>query len=159
MVPVIVAAISALVFAKSEYVDGARRVRFAPSIWARVIAPQDASAARWKTVTAIKRLTTSADLVVTDDQMLTFRAGRYTPGELCDTSFVRISSGSLTTEAAIQAASGAKLIVLRSGRLNRLPNFLAWVQEHYDPIPLSTAAGPEYGLYLRRDTEGVRTRP
>jgi 4-amino-4-deoxy-L-arabinose transferase-like glycosyltransferase len=149
--PALLPLVCMMTLVKFEPVGKSRRPRFAPTMWARTIAPQDPhEAEQWQAVNMIRRLTTSAEVIVTDDQILAFRAGRDTPGELCDTSFVRISSKSLDAEAAIRAASGTKLIVLRTNRLNRLPQFVAWMRKHYLPLTCAGAVSPVRGFYLPR---------
>jgi hypothetical protein len=101
-----------------------------------------------RVVAAIRELVPPAETIVTDDQMLAFRADRDVPPELCDTSFVRIAAGSLTPDEIVRATSGVKTVVIWTGRLSRVPGFLDWLNERYVPVlPLPTATVPTRGIY------------
>lgn len=71
--------------------------------------------------------------VVIDYPMLAFRAGRSVPPSLADSSDGRILSGALNTGQAIEATarSQAPLIVLWSGRFERLPEYVRWIEDNY----------------------------
>ena len=79
----------------------------------------------------IRTNTKPSDLVVSDQQMQVFRAGRMVPPALCDTSTVRIASGYLPDTDAIAQARGSKMIILWTGRLGQLPRFVEWVESQY----------------------------
>ena len=78
-------------------------------------------------VRMIEERTQPADYVVSDEQMQVFRAGRQTPPQLCDTSFVRIHSGYLKDDEAIEASKDARMVIFRTGRLSQLPRYVNWV--------------------------------
>jgi 4-amino-4-deoxy-L-arabinose transferase-like glycosyltransferase len=112
--------------------------------WARLLRAPAHPDHKAEALVALLRVgTTAEDQVVTDDQMLVFRAGRDPPPTLCDTSNLRILSGSLRDDMVIRAAESAPWVVIRTGRLTRLHGFVKWLKAHYEE------ARP--GLYLRRD--------
>lgn len=71
--------------------------------------------------------------VVTDYPMLAFRADRSVPPILADSSDGRITSGSLDATEAIEATARAQppVIVPWSGRFERLPEYIRWVEDNY----------------------------
>ncbi len=77
--------------------------------------------------------TTPDQMVVTDAQFITALANRNTPPALVDTSGVRISTGSVTTEQLIQGAEQPQVhaVLFYTGRLKTLPGFHAWVAQHF----------------------------
>jgi 4-amino-4-deoxy-L-arabinose transferase-like glycosyltransferase len=91
---------------------------------------------RWEqdAMRLIEKHTQPTDFVVSDQQMQVFRAGRQTPPQLCDTSFVRIQSGYLTDKEAIAASENARMIIFWTGRLGLLRRYSAWVEAHYRPV-------------------------
>jgi 4-amino-4-deoxy-L-arabinose transferase-like glycosyltransferase len=153
--PAVVLAITAVALLKAEPTDRGWRLRPAPRTWARILSPPHASAEE-QAVLKIAQLTSPGELVATDEQMLAFRAGRDTPTSLCDTSFVRIAAGSLTSDAAIRALSEVKVVVPWTGRLARLPAFIDTVRERFDLVLSVPVEGvPERGIYVaRRRTAG-----
>jgi hypothetical protein len=129
---------------------GDSRLGFAPAAWAAELmrAP---TLDDERAVEAIKNLTSPEDLVATDGQMLAFLAGRDVPAQLGDTSVVRIAAGSLEPKVALAESAGAKIVVLWTGRLDRLPGYLEWLRTHGSPVLLlPSAEAPERGLYLIR---------
>ena len=82
----------------------------------------------------IEENTQQSDYVVSDQQMQVFRSGRLIPPQLCDTSFVRIQSGYLTDEQAIEASSSARIIIFATGRLAKLDRFEQWVTNNYSLV-------------------------
>ena len=66
-----------------------------------------------------------------DQQLQIFLADRLTAPALVDTSHVRIVSGSLTDAGAIAASESARVVVLWTGRLERLTEYTRWVQAHF----------------------------
>lgn len=116
----------------------------------RRVSPTAADADR--VVAAIREVAAPAETVVTDDQMLAFRAGRDVPPELCDTSIVRIAAGSLTPDEIFRSMSGVKTVVIWNGRLARVPGFMGWLNERYVCVlPLPTATLPTRGIYRMRE--------
>jgi 4-amino-4-deoxy-L-arabinose transferase-like glycosyltransferase len=81
----------------------------------------------------LQAVTTPDQTVVTDAQFITALANRNTPPDLVDTSGVRISTGSVTTEQLIQAAGQSQVhaVLFYTGRLKTLPAFHAWVAQHF----------------------------
>jgi hypothetical protein len=77
---------------------------------------------------ALRAATGPGDLVVTDDQFAAAQAGRDTPPELVDTSFVRVTSGDLPPGQAIALAArpDVRAVLLTTGRLAALPGFETW---------------------------------
>ncbi len=92
------------------------------------------------------------DLVVSDQQMQVFRAGRHVPPQLCDTSFVRIKSGYLTDDDAIRASENAQMIIFWTGRLAALPRYATWVESHYRLLPFSEGSD-ERKIYVRESPD------
>ena len=110
-------------------------------------------AAMLRIVDWIPRHTRSSDLVVSDDPMVVFLAGRRTPGRLCDTSQARIQAGFLTLEEATRETSKARLVVLRrGGRLSHLVGYREWLEEHYRQLsPARYGLRNLRSLWWRRD--------
>ncbi len=82
----------------------------------------------------LRQVTAPGDMIVSDDQMLVFQAGRTVPPPLADTSIVRIRIGHLPVErlAALTSEYGAEAVVSWSGRFAiLLPGYLDWAREHY----------------------------
>lgn len=102
-------------------------------------------------IQVIQALSKEDELVGGDDQRIIFQARRMSPPTLCDTSFVRIRSGYLTTQEAISAAKQCKIIVLGTDRLNLLPGFQSWFDSRFQ---LVFQIGSR-SIYLRRETQGV----
>jgi len=76
-------------------------------------------------VQALRATTAPGELVVTDDQFAAAAAGRDTPPELVDTSFVRVTSGDLTPGALAAETDrpDVRAVLLATGRLSALPGF------------------------------------
>ena len=71
------------------------------------------------------------DLLISDIQMATFRAGRLTYPELVDTSNKRISTGSLKENTLMNLQDDPKLVIFWTGRLKRFQNFYRFIFENY----------------------------
>ncbi|HEX8983513.1 MAG TPA: phospholipid carrier-dependent glycosyltransferase [Ktedonobacterales bacterium] len=84
-------------------------------------------------VNAITAFTTAGQPIVTDDQYLAALADRSTPPELVDTSNVRIDTKNLTSAQleAILSRPDTRFVVLASGRLQRMPDFVPWLNTNY----------------------------
>jgi hypothetical protein len=97
----------------------------------------------------IARLTAANDTIVTDAQGIAFLANRDVPPELTDTSFVRIGTGYLTLPEVIAYThrSDARLLMLWTGRLAKLPGIRQWAAARF-PYHASLGAGRE--LYSMR---------
>jgi hypothetical protein len=81
----------------------------------------------------LQAVTTPDQMVVTDAQFITALANRNTPPDLVDTSGVRISTGSVTTEQLIKGAQQPQVqaVLFYTGRLKTLPGFHTWVTQHF----------------------------
>jgi 4-amino-4-deoxy-L-arabinose transferase-like glycosyltransferase len=96
-------------------------------------------------------LTPASGLVITDDQTVADLADRDVPAAVVDTSNVRITSGQLTTQQVIAAASDPRVVAILwySGRFNELPGLHDWVTQHFVRV-IAYDTGDLRGLYLRR---------
>jgi len=112
-------------------------------IWAKT---GDSSEDR-EIVRLLEANTRPSDFIVSDQQMQVFRAGRRVPPELCDTSLVRIKSGYLTDQQAIDSSRHARVIVFWTRRLAQLPLFCKWVESNYEHIPTS---GGSRSFFLKK---------
>jgi 4-amino-4-deoxy-L-arabinose transferase-like glycosyltransferase len=103
---------------------------------------------RGQMVQALQGHAIPAGLVVTDDQYVAALAGRGTPPELVDTSLVRIGTGSLTTDEVerIIQRDNVRVVLFATDRLDRLPDFRAWVAANFQPI---RSFGSGETLYIR----------
>jgi len=114
----------------------------------RVSAPRPEEVAALE---AIERYSSPEQRVVSDDQMLVFRAGRRVAGDLVDTSFVRMDTGSLTLHALERAVGSGTLVVVWTGRFYHLPGFADWLRERCEPLlEFPDAAVPGRGLHRAR---------
>lgn len=97
---------------------------------------------------AITAHSSPGEAVVSDEQMLVFRADRRVLRELVDTSFVRIGAGSLGPDAVMQGVQRARVITSWTGRLARVPGFDDWLHSRCELlVPGDT---PGRGVYLAR---------
>jgi hypothetical protein len=80
------------------------------------------------------RFSTEGALVVTDDPLQAYLAGRAMPPRLVDISGTRVMSGNLTTEEAIRESESADMIVLWAGSLEKLPGYRDWVKSRYRKV-------------------------
>jgi 4-amino-4-deoxy-L-arabinose transferase-like glycosyltransferase len=98
----------------------------------------------------LARLTTPDQWTVTDAQFVAALAKRDTPPWLVDTSFTRISSGYLTLNELIQAASDPRVraVVFATDHFTLPPvaAFRPWVQNHFN---LARTYGPGIELWTR----------
>ncbi|MGB9760010.1 MAG: FtsX-like permease family protein [Thermoproteota archaeon] len=81
----------------------------------------------------LDNVTNKTDWVISDDQLTVFVADRNVPPELCDTSFMRIGSGYLTTSELINLSEkyNVKVIIFWTGRLIQLKDFLNYTQRNF----------------------------
>jgi hypothetical protein len=107
--------------------DEQGRPRLAPTVWAEQ-ASHGPSDDEERAIAALRDWTRPDELVVTDSQMLAYLADRDVPPELCDTSVVRIASGSLGPSVARAETRRARAVLLWSGRLQLLPGYVEWLQ-------------------------------
>ncbi len=101
-----------------------------------------------KVVADLRKATTQDDWVITDGQFLVALADRNTPPALTDTSFVRISTGYLTTQQLVEAASDprVKAVLFSSDRLASKADFHGWVAQHF---PTKHSYAPMIELWIR----------
>jgi len=99
-------------------------------------------------VAVLQRATRPGELVVTDDQWAAAAAGRDTPPELVDTSFVRLDSEGLGAAGieAIVVRSNVAAVYTGTGRLPRIGGLIAWVLARY---PHVTVIRSDAVLYTR----------
>jgi 4-amino-4-deoxy-L-arabinose transferase-like glycosyltransferase len=125
--------------------------RLATSLWAEALT-RTTSAEETRAVEALRSAARPEELVVTDRQMLAYLAGRDVPASLCDTSFVRIATGSLTPDVALAESKRARAVLLWTGRLARLEGYQEWLRTGAIRAPwppADDAAGR--GLFLLRE--------
>lgn len=98
----------------------------------------------------IRNITSPDEWIISDDQAMIFVAGRNVPPELCDTSFMRISSGYLVDEEMIDLAEAyrVKVVVFWTDRIIQLKRFVEYVEANYQLIGVY---GSNRRIYLRRD--------
>lgn len=84
-------------------------------------------------VEIIRNYTDVSDYVILDEQILAFFAERDVPPDLVDTSHMRISSGYLDSNSVIRYAEQyrVKMVILWTGRLRRLSDFVNYVKSNY----------------------------
>ena len=109
----------------------------------------------------IYRYTQPKDVVVSDQPMQIFVAGRQSPLELNDTSGTRIESGYLTDDQAIDASKDARMVILWRDRLGRLlPQYRTWVQSHFQLVKKENVRNEDtewaQEIYLRK-TSSLRS--
>ena len=97
----------------------------------------------------IRQVTAPDDLVVTDDQMIAFRADRKVIPWLSNTSEMRmVAVGDLTSERMIglvERYQPGAVILWGGDRLCRLPDFVEWIKAHYG---VGRAYDSEHRIYL-----------
>ncbi|MCS7112666.1 MAG: glycosyltransferase family 39 protein [Nitrososphaerota archaeon] len=98
----------------------------------------------------IRNITSPDEWIISDDQAMIFVAGRNVPPELCDTSFMRISSGYLVDEEVIYLAEAykVKIVVFWTGRLIQLKRFVEYIEANYQLVGVYDSGRR---IYLRRD--------
>ncbi|MCD6518722.1 MAG: hypothetical protein J7M05_02195 [Anaerolineae bacterium] len=89
--------------------------------------------ARYEAVEFLRHRTRVQGMVITDDPMLAFKAGRRIPPWLAVPSARRIEAGKLTAEELIRLAERVhpEAILFWEERLTRLPEFVRWVRQRY----------------------------
>jgi len=99
-------------------------------------------------VRSISAVTNPDDFVITDEQMIAFRARRRVPPLLCDTSGKRIHSGYLTANQLIEVSRkyDAPVVLLWSGRFAQLPEYVRWVEANYCLVKSYSA---RHHIYLK----------
>jgi len=88
----------------------------------------------WAAVDILRQAVAPDEVVVTDAPMLAFRADRLTPPELAVPSLRRLRTGGLTEEFAIERTASAhpRAVILWDGRFDLLPDYVEWVEQHYE---------------------------
>jgi len=88
----------------------------------------------WISIAIIRSAVAPDELVVTDAPMLAFRANRLVPSSLAVPSLRRLRTGGLTEEFVIAqtAAARPRAVVLWDGRFDLLPDYVEWVEQHYE---------------------------
>jgi 4-amino-4-deoxy-L-arabinose transferase-like glycosyltransferase len=105
----------------------------------------------------IEQNTDPDELVVSDDPLVVYLAGREAPPALCDTSSARIQSGSLFLREAATETLAARVVVLRErGRLTSLPGYEAWLRRGYTRLHTSAGFESTREIWLRKDDEPRR---
>jgi 4-amino-4-deoxy-L-arabinose transferase-like glycosyltransferase len=98
----------------------------------------------------LRRVTTSDQWIITDEQFVATLADRDTPPSLVDTSRIRITTGYLTTQKLIEAASDPRVhvVLFASDRfaLGPTASFHGWVSQHF---ALIRQYGPGAELWIR----------
>ena len=99
-------------------------------------------------VNELARLISKTDFILTDAPGIAFRSGHKTPPWLADTSLKRIDNHYLTTADVISQIERyqVKTVLLWSGRLDRLPGFVAWLKQTF---PTRHRYGTKGVLYVR----------
>jgi 4-amino-4-deoxy-L-arabinose transferase-like glycosyltransferase len=84
----------------------------------------------------LRAVTAPEDLLVSDAQVIAFRAQRQSPPSLADTAEARLRSGNLTAEQliVITQQSQANGVLFWSGRLASAPAFVKWTEQNYYPV-------------------------
>jgi hypothetical protein len=87
----------------------------------------------WISIEIIRSAVAPDELVVTDAPMLAFRANRLVPSSLAVPSLRRLRTGGLTERFVIEqtAAAQPRAVVLWDGRFDLLPDYVEWVEQHY----------------------------
>lgn len=96
----------------------------------------------------LERLTQKADMILTDAQGIAFQTDRAVPPWLADTSQKRIVNHYLTTAEVISQVERyhVKTVLLWTGRLDRLPGLVTWLEKTF---PSQRKYGANRTLYLR----------
>jgi hypothetical protein len=69
---------------------------------------------------------------------------------------VRIATGSLVPDVAIRETGRAKVVLLWTGRLTRLPGYHEWARAHgVQALSMPAPGGPERGLYRVRPVRAM----
>ena len=99
-------------------------------------------------VNELARLISKTDFILTDAPGIAFRSGHKTPPWLADTSLKRIDNHYLTTADVISQVERyqVKAVLLWTGRLDRLPGFVAWLEQIF---PTKHRYGTKGVLYVR----------
>jgi hypothetical protein len=85
-------------------------------------------------VQRLARSTSDDALVLTDEALIPFLAGRRVPPQLTDVSFNRIKAGLLTENEVIAVAETSypdAAFIWTDGRFEELPAVVVWIEAHY----------------------------
>ena len=88
----------------------------------------------WTSVDIIRSAVAPDELVITDAPMQAFRANRMVPPALAVPSLRRLRTGGLTEKFLIEqtAAAHPRAVILWDGRFDLLPDYVEWVEQHYE---------------------------
>jgi len=104
----------------------------------------------------IRAITRPEEIIISDDQMIAFRANRLVPPALGDTSGKRLEAGNLPAAAMIRLTEQYRpaAILIWDVRLIGLPEYVRWVEEHYQ---LALAFSDQRRIYVRPDGPATLT--
>jgi len=102
-----------------------------------------------KVLSLVQKETHPGDFVVSDELMHAFAAERQPPPMLADNSFLRIKSGFLTDEQAINSSREARMVIFWTHRLTLLPGYRQWVQSNFQLIEQFEGKHGKREVYLR----------
>ena len=102
-----------------------------------------------KVLSLVQKETHPGDFVVSDELMHAFAAERQPPPMLVDNSFLRIKSGFLTDEQAINSSRDARMVIFWTQRLKSLPRYRRWVQSNFHLIEQFEGKQGKRKVYLR----------
>ena len=102
-----------------------------------------------KVLSLVQKETDPGDIVVSDEPMHAFAADRQPPPMLADNSFLRIKSGFLTDEQAINSSRDARMVIFWTHRLTLLPQYRQWVQSNFQLIEQFEGKYGKREVYLR----------
>jgi 4-amino-4-deoxy-L-arabinose transferase-like glycosyltransferase len=96
-------------------------------------APADPNPRGMAAVAMVSEHTAPDDLLITDQGMIAFRAGRSAVPYLSVISGRRIRSGNLTADELIAATANAdpRMVIFWEDKLTDLPTYVDWVEGHY----------------------------
>jgi hypothetical protein len=103
-------------------------------------------------VALLQSVTPASDLLVTDGQVIAFRAQRQPPPGLADTSTARLASGNLTDAQLIEMTqqSSANGILFWGGRIESAVQFATWAAQNFHLVRSSfQKPNAPYRLLLR----------
>jgi hypothetical protein len=92
-------------------------------------------------------ITRPGDFIVTDYQMIAFRAGRPVPPPLNVTSGKRVDTGALSVADIVAVTQAYKpvAVLLWDEKLSQYPGFLNWLKHQYEPI---REFGPDHQVWI-----------
>jgi predicted membrane-bound mannosyltransferase len=85
-------------------------------------------------VAIIAQNTSPQDIVVSDYQMASFRANRFTHPELVDVSTKRVKTGNLKEEVLLELGDSPRMVIFWAGRLKHYKKYYDYVRKNYRGI-------------------------